>query len=57
MIAKVDADAERSLGERFGVKGFPTLKWFAKGSTEPIDYDGGRTADGIIKYVNGKTGT
>src|SRR5947209_7408831 len=27
-IAKVDADAEKDLGRRFGVQGFPTLKWF-----------------------------
>ena len=35
VIAKVDADADRTLGGRFGVKGFPTLKFFPKGSTEP----------------------
>lgn len=56
VIAKVDADAERSLGERFDVKGFPTLKWFPKGSTTPVDYEGGRTADTIVSWVNEKTG-
>ena len=25
-IAKVDADAEKELGKRFGISGFPTLK-------------------------------
>ena len=35
LIAKVDADKERDLGSRFGVQGFPTLKFFPKGSTEP----------------------
>ena len=34
VVAKVDADSERALGSRFGVKGFPTLKFFPKGSTE-----------------------
>jgi thioredoxin-like negative regulator of GroEL len=28
---KVNADEHRSLGERFGVQGFPTLKWFSRG--------------------------
>lgn len=56
VIAKVDADAERSLGERFGIQGFPTLKWFPKGSDKPEEYDGGRTADGVIKFINDKTG-
>ncbi len=31
VIAKVNADEHRSLGERFGVQGFPTLKWFSRG--------------------------
>ena len=35
LIAKVDADSERDLGSRFGVRGFPTLKFFPKGSTDP----------------------
>ena len=35
LIAKVDADSERDLGSRYGVRGFPTLKFFPKGSTEP----------------------
>ena len=35
VIAKVDADSERDLGSRFGVRGFPTLKFFPKGSTDP----------------------
>ena len=38
LIAKVDADQHKSLGSRFGVQGFPTLKWFPKGSTEPEEY-------------------
>lgn len=33
VIAKVDADGEKSLGSRFDVSGYPTLKYFPKGST------------------------
>ena len=33
IIAKVDADGDKTLGSRFGVSGFPTLKYFSKGST------------------------
>lgn len=57
VIAKVDADAHRELGERFDVHGFPTLKWFPKGSKTPEDYNSGRTADDIIAFVNEKAGT
>lgn len=57
IIAKVDCDAEKALGKRFGVSGYPTLKFFPKGSTEPEAYNGGRSADDIINYINGKSGT
>lgn len=52
----VDADAERSLGERFGVKGFPTLKYFPPGKKtdkNAQDYNGGRTADEMVTGVRG----
>eukprot|EP01116_Phalansterium_solitarium_P001808 TRINITY_DN1161_c3_g1_i1.p1 TRINITY_DN1161_c3_g1~~TRINITY_DN1161_c3_g1_i1.p1 ORF type:complete len:503 (-),score=207.93 TRINITY_DN1161_c3_g1_i1:340-1848(-) len=50
-LAKVDADNElnRPLAERFGVRGFPTLKVFRDG--QPTDYQGGRTADAIASYM------
>lgn len=56
LVAKVDADAERDLAGRFSVSGFPTLKWFPKGSLTPEDYSGGRTAADIVKFINGKSG-
>jgi protein disulfide-isomerase-like protein len=57
VIAKVDADSEKTLAGRFGVTGFPTLKYFPKGSpTKPEDYSGGRTAEDIVDYVNKKAG-
>jgi len=46
----------RDLGGRFGVSGFPTLKWFPKGSKEPEDYDGGRDTQDIIDFINKKAG-
>jgi len=59
VIAKVNADEHGSLGSRFGVKGFPTLKWFPKGvssSGSPEDYNSGRTAEDIVNFVGKKTG-
>ncbi|KAK9813472.1 hypothetical protein WJX73_000851 [Symbiochloris irregularis] len=52
-IAKVDADAHRSLGERFGVGGFPTLKYFHRGKpvSEPADYSGARTQQGFTDFI------
>jgi len=57
VVGKVDADKHKELGSRFGVSGFPTLKWFPKGSKTPEDYDGGRDANDIIEFINRKAGT
>ena len=56
IVANVDADKHKSLGGRFGVKGFPTLKFFPKGGdlSNPEQYNSGRTADDIVKYINEK---
>lgn len=47
VIAKVDADREKTLGKRFGVQGFPTLKWFDGKSDKPEDYNGGRDLESL----------
>jgi len=57
VVAKVDADKYRDLGARFGVSGFPTLKWFPAGSKTPEDYEGGRDAQDIIEFINRRAGT
>ncbi|KAI8829185.1 thioredoxin-like protein [Chytriomyces cf. hyalinus JEL632] len=57
VIAKVDADAHKTLGEQFKVTGFPTLKWFPKGVTEePEAYSGGRDLESLAKFITEKTG-
>ncbi|KAK5167685.1 uncharacterized protein LTR77_007384 [Saxophila tyrrhenica] len=56
IIAKVDADAEKSLGQRFGVQGFPTLKWFDGKSDKPEDYKSGRDIDSLSTFISDKTG-
>jgi len=55
-IAKVDADEHKSLGKRFGVQGFPTLKWFDGKSDKPEDYNGGRDLESLTKWISEKTG-
>lgn len=54
LIAKVDATEEKKVAEKYGVSGYPTLKWFVKGKA--IDYNGPRDSDGIIRWVKKKTG-
>lgn len=56
IIAKVDADANRELGQRFGVKGFPTLIWFKGDGLNPETYTGPRDLNGLQKYVEEMSG-
>lgn len=55
-IAKVDADAHRSLGKRFGIQGFPTLKYFDGKSDTPSDYKSGRDLESLVSFIGDKTG-
>jgi protein disulfide isomerase family A protein 3 len=53
-LAKVDATVESSLGTRFDVSGYPTLKVFRNGVA--AEYSGPRDAAGIVKYMRGQNG-
>eukprot|EP01084_Bolivina_argentea_P291789 501532_1 len=55
-VISVDADKYKDLASRFGVSGYPTLKFFEKGKKSPDDYSSGRTAEDVVKFINGKTG-
>jgi len=54
-VAKVDCTIEKDLATRFGVKGFPTIKFFKNGQTEVIDYKGARTLESFVEFA-AKTG-
>ncbi|KAB1200699.1 putative protein disulfide-isomerase A6 [Morella rubra] len=57
LIAKVDCDDQKSLCSKYEVSGYPTLKWFPKGSLEPKKYEGPRTAEALTEFVNTEGGT
>eukprot|EP00455_Lapot_gusevi_P011784 TRINITY_DN154_c0_g1_i2.p2 TRINITY_DN154_c0_g1~~TRINITY_DN154_c0_g1_i2.p2 ORF type:complete len:470 (+),score=215.22 TRINITY_DN154_c0_g1_i2:71-1480(+) len=50
VLAKVDCTVEGDLCNRFGVRGYPTLKFFSNG--KPSDYTKGRTAKDIVSFVS-----
>ena len=54
IIAKVDATVEKGLAEKYHVKGYPTIKFFKKGS--PIDYNAGRKEQDVINWMRKKSG-
>lgn len=37
------------MAQKYGVQGFPTIKFFSPGS-EPVDYQGGRSASDIVQF-------
>lgn len=59
VVANVDADSavNAPLKEKYGVSGFPTIKFFPKGASEPIAYEGARSEEAFVDYLNEKCGT
>ncbi|KNA13181.1 hypothetical protein SOVF_119120 [Spinacia oleracea] len=57
VIASLDADKYKDVGEKYGISGFPTLKFFPKNNKDGEDYDGGRDLDEFVSFINEKCGT
>uniref|UniRef100_A0A915Q2K7 protein disulfide-isomerase n=1 Tax=Setaria digitata TaxID=48799 RepID=A0A915Q2K7_9BILA len=55
-LGALDATVHQMMATRFGIKGFPTIKYFAPGSSanDAEDYVGGRSSDDIIQYALNK---
>jgi protein disulfide-isomerase A1 len=52
-LAKIDSTVEKTLSKEFGIRGFPTMKYFVKGKLKS-DYSGTRDAAGIVAWYNKK---
>ncbi|KAG5454476.1 Protein disulfide-isomerase A6 [Clonorchis sinensis] len=56
-VGAVDATVHNQLSQKYGIRGFPTIKFFPAGSkknADPVDYDGGRTSDDIVRWAMDK---
>ncbi|KAL6079377.1 Protein disulfide-isomerase A6 [Balamuthia mandrillaris] len=54
-VAKVDCTVEKNLAKRFGIKGFPTIKYIRDGKV--FDYKGQRTVEAFTSFVNSEYGS
>lgn len=53
VIAKLNADSHRELATRFGVRGFPTLKFFSKSDKSgDIYHNGARDLATLQQFTN-----
>ncbi|XP_063691371.1 protein disulfide-isomerase A6 homolog [Bolinopsis microptera] len=54
-LGAVDATQFGDLAQRYGVKGYPTIKYFPAGAKlDAEEYDGGRTAGDIVSWAEAK---
>ena len=56
-IANIDGEKQKDIARKFGVGGFPTMKYFdGTPGAEPIDYKGGRDLESLSTWIAEKTG-
>lgn len=46
-VGAVDMTQHQDVGAPYGIKGFPTIKFFGYNKNKPIDYNGARSADAM----------
>ncbi|PAA74739.1 hypothetical protein BOX15_Mlig030607g2, partial [Macrostomum lignano] len=47
-VGAVNMDEHQSVGQPYGIRGFPTIKVFGSDKQSPSDYNGARSADSIV---------
>ena len=50
----VDATVHQGLAQRYGVQGYPTIKFFGSDKTNPEDYSGGRSSSDLVAFSESK---
>ncbi|GMK57259.1 hypothetical protein CspeluHIS016_0400930 [Cutaneotrichosporon spelunceum] len=59
VVAQVNADdmSNKPIAQRYEIRSFPTIKFFPKGSKEPVAYNEGRSEQQFVDYLNAQCGT
>jgi len=50
-VVKVDCTQHKNVCQKYGVRGYPTIKYFVDGE-KAADYSGARTAEAFISFVD-----
>ncbi|GMT31387.1 hypothetical protein PFISCL1PPCAC_22684, partial [Pristionchus fissidentatus] len=55
-LGALDATVHTVAANKFAIRGFPTIKYFAPGSeaSDATEYDGGRSTDDIVRWASDK---
>lgn len=54
-LGALDATVNQNMAQRYGIRGYPTIKYFGPGAKgQPEDYDGGRSASDIVTWAMNK---
>lgn len=59
IVANIDADAalNKEIASRYGVASYPTIKFFPRGSKEAVSYEGARSEQAFVDFLNERCGT
>ena len=50
-IGAVNGDEEKFLSGKYGIKGFPTVKFFGLNKDKPVDYNSARKAESVVDFM------
>ncbi|KAI6099775.1 endoplasmic reticulum protein ERp29, C-terminal domain-containing protein [Pisolithus sp. B1] len=57
LISMLTPALNKELAGRYGVASYPTIKFFPRGGKEVEDYEGARTEEAFVNFLNEKCGT
>jgi len=50
-VGAVDMTTDQDAGASYGIRGFPTLKFFGANKNSPVDYQGARSANEMVNFA------